>query len=461
MPAIPFVGDAYTSRSANYASARTINYYLEAGGGKDAALLIGTPGLTAPWVTLTGGGMRGMFGVDDDTCVMVCGGNVYKVTSSATTTLIGTIPDDARPVVITGSGNDVLIVSSGSLYSLTLTGSSASLLLTNIGMVDLLDDHFVANETDSNQFVWSDAVTTTFDPLNVQADNSASDVLVGLKVARRIMYLFGRKAVRAWYDSGGSDTPFSRIDGASYEVGCIAKDSIAEMDAVFWVAGDDKGAGSVWSIVSGQPTRISTPAIEYAISQWPDISDAEGFTYSQEGHSFYVLSSVSGNQTWVYDVTTKAWHQRAWLHSSGDLHRIRPRCHLYFAGMNLVGDWENGNVYQYDLDTYDDNGNPLPAIRATQTIQNELKTQSIGTLQLDMDTGVGLQTGQGSDPVAMLRWSRDGGKTFGNAIWRTIGEVGEYGTRAIWHRVGGGARMVFEVTISDPVKRNITGAFFE
>ncbi len=461
MPEIAFVGDAYTSRSANFASARTINFYLEAGGGKDSALLIGTPGLTAPWTTLTGGGMRGMYGVDDSTAIMVCGGSVYKITTAAAATLIGSIPDDDRPVQIVGSGQDILITAAGSLYALTLTGSSAALLLTNIGMVDLLDDHFVANMTTTNQFVWSDAVTTTFDPLNIQADNSAPDVLVGMKVARRTMYLLGRKAVRAWYDQGGTDNPFARIDGATFEVGCIAKDSIAEMDAVFWVAGDDKGAGSVWSIVSGQPTRISTPAIEFAIAQWPDLTDAEAFTYSQEGHSFYVLTSVSGNQTWVYDVTTQKWHQRAWLHPSGDLHRIRPRCHLYFAGKNLVGDWETGDIYEYSLDTFDDNGIPLVAIRATQTIQNDLKTQQVGTFQLDMDTGVGNTWGLGSNPQAMLRWSRDGGKTFGNAIWRSFGRIGEYDNRAIWFRVGGGARTVWEVSISDPVRRNICAAYFD
>jgi hypothetical protein len=458
---IPFVGDAYTSRSANFASARTVNYYIEVGGGKDSSILIGCPGLTAPWLTLTGGGMRGMFGVDDSTAIMVCGGSVYKVNTSAGTTLIGSIPDDDRPVQIVGSGQDILITSANSLYALTLTGSSSTLLLTDIGMVDLLDDHFVANKNTTNQYVWSDAVTTTFDPLNIQADNSAPDVLVGLKVARRTMYLLGRKAVRSWYDQGGTDNPFARIDGGTFEVGCIAKDSIAEMDAVFWVAGDDKGAGSVWSMVGGQPSRVSTPAIEYALSQWPDLSDAEAFTYSQEGHSFYVLSSVSGNQTWAYDVTTGKWHQRAWLHPSGNLHRIRPRCHLYFAGKNLVGDWETGDIYEYSLDTYSDNGIPLPAIRATQTIQNELQNQNVGTLQLDMDTGVGLTDGPGSNPQAMLRWSRDGGKTYGNAIWRSFGEIGEYGQRAIWFRVGGGARMVFEVTITDAVKRNICGAYFE
>jgi hypothetical protein len=191
------------------------------------------------------------------------------------------------------------------------------------------------------------------------------------------------------------------------------------------------------------------------------MSDAEAFCYSQEGHSFYVLSSASGNETWVFDVTTNEWHQRAYLHASGDLHRIRPRCHLYFGGKNLVGDWENGNVYEYDLSTYSDNGNPLPAIRACGTVQSNMDNQPVASLRLDIDAGVGLTTGQGSDPQAMLRWSRDGGKTWSNALWRTMGRIGEYARRCIWRRVGGGERMVFEVTITDPVKRNITGAYLE
>jgi hypothetical protein len=434
---------------------------LEGGKGKAPAYLVGTPGLTAPWITLTGAGMRGMFLVDDSTAIMVCGGNVYKVTSGAVATLIGNVPDDARPVQITGDGTNILVESAGSLFSLTLTGTVATIIRTGIGSVDIIGDHFIATETGSNNFVWSGAGTIVFDPADTQPTNSSADVLIGCRVARRTIYFFGSKSIEPWYDSGGAQLPFTRIDGGVFEVGCIAKDSIAEMDALFFLGGDEKGAGVIWSIEGGSPKRISTPAIEFAINKWPDMSDAEAFTYSQEGHSFYVLSSTSGNETWVYDITTGEWHQRAWLHPSGALHRIRPRCHVYFAGKNLVGDWENGNVYAYDLDTYSDNGNPLPAIRACTTLMAGFEQIKTTTLQLDLDTGYGLNTGQGEDPQAMLRWSRDGGKTWSNSLWRSFGKMGEYSRRCIWNRVGGGLRVVFEITITDPVKRNVVGAYIQ
>jgi hypothetical protein len=140
-----------------------------------------------------------------------------------------------------------------------------------------------------------------------------------------------------------------------------------------------------------------------------------------------------------------------------ELSRIRPRSAIYFNGRLLVGDWENGQVYGYDLGTYSDNGNPLPAIRACATLQSGLEQQPTVTLELDMDVGVGLSSG--ADPKAMLRCSRNGGKNWVNELWASIGKVGEFNKRVRWNRVGGGRKTVFEVTITDPVKRNVTGAF--
>lgn len=461
MTPIPFIGPAYKGRSDNYSSQRTVNLYLEPGKGKAPGLLIGTPGLTSPWVTLSGGGMRGMFLVDSSTAVMVCGTNVYAVTSAGASNLIGTIADDARPVQMAGNGTVIAICSANVLYSVTPTGSSATYIRSDVSSVDFIDGYFTITETSTGRFYVSALYGTMIDPLDFATAEGLPDNLVSHKVSRRQVYLFGLQSIEQWYNSGAADFPLSRIDGAFVEIGLAAKDSLAELDNPIWVGGDDKGAGAVWTMNSGVPQRISTPAIEYAIAQWSDLRDAYAFTYTQEGHGFYVLSSVSGNETWCYDFATGEWHQRAYLHASGDLHRIRPACHLYFANKHLVGDWENGNVYEYDLDTYSDNGNPLPAIRSCQILQSNLDQQPVASFRLDMDSGVGLTTGQGSDPQAMLRWSRDGGKTWSNSLWRSFGRIGEYSRRCIWRRVGGGERLVFEVTITDPVKRNITGAFVE
>jgi len=82
-------------------------------------------------------------------------------------------------------------------------------------------------------------------------------------------------------------------------------------------------------------------------------------------------------------------------------------------------------------------------------------------MQLDCETGVGLNDGQGSDPQVMLRWSDDGGHTWSNEHWVSIGKIGQYGKRAIWRRLGMTLKLrdrVYEISGTDPVKIDIMGA---
>ena len=80
------------------------------------------------------------------------------------------------------------------------------------------------------------------------------------------------------------------------------------------------------------------------------------------------------------------------------------------------------------------------------------------SFQLLLEGGVGLNTGQGSDPQVMLRVSKDFGQTWSNEMWRSMGKIGKYATRVLWRRLGKARDWVFEVTISDPVKVVIIGA---
>jgi hypothetical protein len=61
----------------------------------------------------------------------------------------------------------------------------------------------------------------------------------------------------------------------------------------------------------------------------------------------------------------------------------------------------------------------------------------------------------------MLRWSDDGGHTWSNEHWASMGKLGQYGTRVIWRRLGMTTDLrdrVYEVSGSDPVKIAIMGA---
>jgi hypothetical protein len=331
--------------------------------------------------------------------------------------------------------------------------------------VSYLDGYFVFNEPDS-QKIWVTALLdgTSVDPLDFASAEGSPDGVVGIIADHREIWVFGTNSVEVWYNSGNADFPLSRIQGAFNELGCAAPYSIAKMDnGLFWLGKDARGQGIVYRANGYTGQRISTHAVEWQIQQYANMSDAIGYTYQQDGHSFYVLIFPQANRTWVYDVATQAWHERAGF-ASGDFTRHRSNCQAFFQGDVLVGDYENANVYSFDLDDFSDNGGIqkwLRSWRALPTGQNNLKRTAQHSLQLDLETGVGLNLGQGSDPQVMLRWSDDGGHTWSNEHWVSIGKIGEFYRRAIWRRLGMTMKIrdrVYEISGTDPVKIAIVGA---
>ena len=97
-------------------------------------------------------------------------------------------------------------------------------------------------------------------------------------------------------------------------------------------------------------------------------------------------------------------------------------------------------------------------MRRAPHLVSDLQRQYFAEMQIQFQPGVGLQTGQGEDPQAMLRWSNDGGSTWSNEHWTSIGKVGRYKNRAIWRRLGWSRDRIFEVVVSDPIKAVIISA---
>jgi hypothetical protein len=333
--------------------------------------------------------------------------------------------------------------------------------------VGYLDGYFVFNEPNS-QKVWVTELLdgTSVDPLDFASAEGSPDGLVAINVDHREAWLFGTDSIEVWYDAGLADFPLTRIQGAFNEIGCVAAFSIAKLDnALFWLGTDARGQGIVYRANGYTGVRVSTHAIEYAIAQYGNLSDAVAYTYQQEGHAFYVLTFPTGDATWVYDVSTQAWHERAgWNTALGEFTRHRSNCQCNFGGNTVVGDYENGNIYTLDLEVYSDNGGIqkwLRSWRALPTGANNLKRTAQHSLQLDCESGTGLVTGQGSDPEIMLRFSDDGGHTWSNEHLSKMGKIGEYYRRVFWRRLGMTLKLrdrVYEISQTDPVKAVIMGA---
>jgi hypothetical protein len=331
--------------------------------------------------------------------------------------------------------------------------------------VGYLDGYFVFNEPNS-QRLWITSLLDglSVDPLDFVSAEGAPDDITALIVDHREVWVLGTNSVEVWYNAGTADFPLQRIQGAFNEIGCISPYSLAKLDnGVFWLGSDARGKGIVYRANGYTGTRVSTHAVEWQIQQYADITDAFGYTYQQDGHAFYVLIFPSANTTWVYDVATQAWHERAGF-ENGQFTRHRSNCQMAFNNEIVVGDFQTGNIYAFDLEDYSDNGQIQKwyrTWRALPTGQNNFKRTAQHSLQLNCEAGVGLNTGQGSDPQVMLRWSDDGGHTWSNEHWTSLGPIGAYGRRTFWRRLGMTIKLrdrVYELSGTDPVKIAIMGA---
>jgi len=445
-----------------------VNLFPEAvpPGGRDGGFLSRTPGLRL-LASIGGGPIRGMH-VFGSYAYVVSGPELYRIDTALTQTLLGTVTGtDAVSMADNGIQLFVACNPDGFIYNATtgVFGQITDPDFPGAVTVAYLDSYFVFTEPNS-QRAWVTALLdgTSIDPLDYASAEAAPDLLVAHIVSHREVWMFGKNSVEVWYNAGNADFPLSRIQGAFIETGCDAPYSIAKMDnSIWWLGGDDRGRGIIYRSNGYQPARVSTEAIEYAIQKYSTISDAIGFAYQQAGHSFYVLTFPTENKTWVYDAATQLWHERLWF-NNGDFVRHRANCKIIFNDMVIVGDYQNGNIYEYDLETYSDNGTIqrwIRSWRALPTGTNNGKRTTHHSLEVFVESGTGLVTGQGSDPQIQLRWSDDGGHTWSNYHAKSIGKIGEFGKRVKWQRLGSTSGIndrVYEISGTDPVKIVITGA---
>ena len=469
----PILGSSYVARSVNAADNRMVNMYPEIvpEGGKSAAFLTRCPGLRR-LVAAGSGPIRGLWALKEY-LYAVSGDTFYRLSLITTTTrwrieALGTV-SGSGPVSISDNGTQIFIACNpeGFIYNST-TEVFAQITdpdFPGAVKVGYLDGYFVFNEPNSAR-VWVTSLLDglSVDPLDFASAEGDPDGLVSLIVDHREAWLFGTNSIEVWYDAGLPDFPLQRIQGAFNEIGCEAPYSVAKLDnGLFWLGSDARGRGIVYRANGYTGQRISTHAIEWQIQQYGNLSDAIGYTYQQDGHAFYVLIFPSAQTTWVYDVATQAWHERAgW--SNGNFVRHRSNCQVAYNNQVIVGDFENGNIYAFDLDDYSDNGDIqkwLRSWRALPSGTNNLKRTAHHSLQVDCESGVGTNTGQGSNPQMMLRWSDDGGHTWSNEHWTSVGKIGEYYRRVIWRRLGMTLKLrdrVYEISGTDPVKLAIMDA---
>jgi len=357
----------------------------------------------------------------------------------------------------TGSGAAATVVVSGtSVTSVTLTDAGAGYALNDT----LSASNSNLGGTGSGFVYAADQVATAFDPLDIASKSSSADPIVAVAAIHGVLWLVGALASEVWAPSGAADFYFQRIPGAVINHGCAAPYSVSQMDvSLFWLSQDAQGHGIIVRAEGTSILRISTNAIESEIQTYGTIADAIGFCHQIDGHSFYVLSFPGADITWSYDLSTGQWHRRASIDGNGVLHRWRANCFAFANGQNLVGDYQNGNLYSIRDDVYTDNDVAIPRIVTLPHLVQGGNRVMYRQLQAKMQVGYQTNGQTAAPPVANLRWSDDGGVTFGNSVSQSIGATGQYIVSPQWQRLGMARDRIFELSWSANANVALAGAW--
>lgn len=463
---VPLINGAYQSRSFIAAAQRCVNLYPELNpeGESFPSTHYPTPGstvlLTAPdkiW--------RCLYTASDNRLFGVCGPTVYLIKDDLTLQPLGTVMTAVTPCCMADNGVQILLVDGSSRgYTIRLDNLEYA-PVTNPAFygstrIAEVDGYLLLNRPDSRQWYITLFSDVDFDALDFASKIGAADLLVAVGVTRRNVFLFGAQTTEVWANTGGTDFTFSRIPGAFIQFGCKAPYSLCEADgSLYWVSQSPQGECMVLRTENYDRARISTHAIEKELQGYARVDDAIGYVHQMDGHYWYVLTFPTASKTWVFDLATQQWHERAYLAENGDLLRHRGNCFAFWKGRHVVGDFEDGRLYELSLDVFNDAGNEVRRIRSFPHMVDDGNRVTYRVFQADMEAGSPSEQEPATPPEIRLRYSDTKGGSWTNHMSTTIGFRGDYKAIARWFRLGQARDRVFELSWSADMKTALNGAY--
>lgn len=452
------------SRYSFAGAARLINAYAEQQGddAKAPMAVLACPGaISCCEVTDTPG--RGLIFLDDLDCAYaVHSSGVFIITLSdddpftLSAVRIGTVPGTDQVRMSRNQASPVQISIDCDAGQYYIEGNSVKKVAATEFTTAPVTTEYVGGYTvygeASGRFNYS-AINdcADIDPLDFATAEQYADKLTRIKADGADMAIFSRTSTEWWRVTSDNDLPFQLIGGAVSRKGLVAKNGPVPCDNTIMFPGED----NIFYRFNGyNPQRISTHGIERKLEADADREDITSFAYSFEGHSFAGWTSTG--YTVSYDAATGAWHER----QSYQLENYRFRNFVRAWGKNIAQDSQSGELFYFDKDTYEEDGNPMiwgmdtPFIHAVGA-----NGGIVDSVHFDVAVGGGAlnSSSDGYDPKMMLSWSVDGGNTFKGDRELSLGKRGHYQTVVKTRRLGrfGDKGIMFRIRISDPVFRGI------
>jgi len=333
----------------------------------------------------------------------------------------------------------------------------------NTGFTELLADHgqtvFTSVAAVGQRFLLTygsrfcftevlDGFATT--SLNYYTAESSPDALIAGRVVSNVYCRFVTRTIEPWVQSGDSDDPFAVQEGMIQQVGCISRDSIVSADNTLFFVDD---AFNPCRLGSGSSV-ILNPEDPWFSDQLQSAGAADiiGMGYEDRAHSFVGWRTSTGCV--FHDVLTKSLHTRGTLNTNTWRYTTIVEAAARVFVMDGTGQFDELSRDYLSESMVNTTTMGTQIQRLMTAILPAPARMAVSLVDLMCATGIGLVSGQGSNPLIEMRLSTDNGNTW--TTWRScsMGVIGAYSQRVRWRRCGrvGYQGMVFQFRKSDPVK---------
>lgn len=182
--------------------------------------------------------------------------------------------------------------------------SPATGAVDGVAWVEYLAGRTIIGEAGSDKFGWSDiGDPETFNGLNFATGEAREDATVLGLVTGDVLYLMGQRTTELWAPAGSGANAFARA-GVVIDRGLKARGLACKAAGALFFVGDD----DVCYLLSGNTLLpVSPPWVVNAIRTG---SPETAFYWEERGHKFCAVS-FRDRPAAVYDMTTKAWWERA------------------------------------------------------------------------------------------------------------------------------------------------------
>lgn len=383
------------------------------------------------------------------------------ITQNAVTTLLSGALSGSQPVTWAQNNKsptrDVVVVTENGAFSVSTTAvtSFADSDLPQPNSCDALDG-FILFTTRSGQLWATDLNDVSVNSLSFTPCQANPDGLLRVIRVGRQALAMGDNSIEFYENVGASPFPLQRVEVV--QVGLLAQWCVAGFEngwdrSLIFVAADQ----TVRMLNGYSPQIISNKDVERDIARTVDKTSLRACVYVSGGAPIWSLTGP--DFTWEFNVATGFWHRR----ESANASRWRGACSVNFGGSWMVGDRTSGKIHRISEAAFTEDSDAISMVMRSGPTKQFPSRIRCDAFFADWTTGQGLITGSDDEvnPKVSVRWSRDGGATWSNAISPlALGGQGQFSKQI---RVNCNCSSTqhglrFELMTSSPVYRTFRGA---